>query len=175
MKMKSTEKSGPTSSERLVGSIAILESPLPIFSHAHLLGTPKEDISCRLDSLRSVLNIPVDENLPVRLLHLSLRDFLFDPQKQGKSPFWVDERETHEGITSKRLQPMSSPNGLRQNMCNLLGPGSLKSGIHDLTINYCLQPDVRYACRYWVHQLEQSKSGIHNGNPAYTFLTFFIG
>ncbi len=29
---------------------------------------------------------------PLRLLHLSFRNFLLDPQKRGKSPFWVVKR-----------------------------------------------------------------------------------
>ena len=28
------------------------------------------------------------EDMPIRLLHLSFRDFLLDTQKRGKSPFW---------------------------------------------------------------------------------------
>jgi len=71
----------------IVGSIVVLERPLSIVSLAYLLGIPKDDISCRLDSLHSVLSVPDDEDVPVRLLHLSFREFLLDPQKQGKSPF----------------------------------------------------------------------------------------
>ena len=155
---------------KIVGSIVVLESPLSIISLAHLLGIPKDNISCRLDSLHSVLSIPNSEDVPVRLLHLSFREFLIDPQKQGKSPFSVDEKETHKRLASQCLELMSSPNGLRQNMCNLLISGTLKSEIDERTIASCLPPGLQYACRYWVHHLEQSKCHIHDGNFIHLFL-----
>ena len=154
----------------LVGSIVVLKSPLSIVSLAHLLNIPKEDISCRLDLLHSVLSIPVDEDMPIRLLHLSFRDFLLDTQKRGKSPFWVDERETHKRLASKCLQLMSSPKGLRQNMCNLTRPGTLRSELNNQIIDNALSLEVRYACRYWAHHLKQSEGCIRDGDPVHVFL-----
>lgn len=154
----------------IVGSIVVLESPLSIASLANLLNIPQENVNCRLDLLHSVLSIPVDEGMPVRLLHLSFRDFLLDPQKRGRSPFWIDERETHERLANKCLQLMSNPKVLRQNMCNLPRPGTLRNEIDSRTIGDSLPPEVRYACRYWVHHLEQSKGRICDGDPVYIFL-----
>jgi hypothetical protein len=154
----------------IVGSIVVLESPLSIASLAHLLNIPKEDVNCMLDLLHSVLSIPVDKDIPVRLLHLSFRDFLLDPRKRGNSPFWVDERETHERLASKCLQLMSSPKGLKQNICNLTRPGTLRSEIDSRTIDDGLPPEMRYACRYWVHHLEQGKGRICDGDSVHTFL-----
>lgn len=132
----------------VIGSIVVLESPLPIASLAHLLNIPKEDINCKLNLLHSVLNIPVDENMPIRLLHLSFRHFLLDIQKRGKSPFWVDEKEMHERLARKCLQLLSSPKGLRQNMCNQTRPGTLRSEIDYQIIDNALSLEVQYACRY---------------------------
>ncbi|KAI9777314.1 MAG: hypothetical protein M1839_008922 [Geoglossum umbratile] len=154
----------------IVGSIVVLESPLSISSLAHLSQISKEDIRCRLDSLHSVLSIPNSEDLPVRLLHLSFRDFLVDPQKKGKSPFWVDKRETHERLASKCLELLSSPEGLQQNMCKLLNPGTLRSEIDERTIAICLSPELQYACHYWAHHLEQSDRHIHDGDLIHLFL-----
>ena len=154
----------------VVGSIVVLEIPLSIASLVHLLNIPKEDISCRLDLLHSVLDIPVDEDMPVRLLHLSFRNFLLDTQKRGKSPFWVDEREAHTRLASKCLQLLSSPDGLRQNICNLKSPGILRSEVNDQRIGNALSPEVRYACRYWVYHLEQSGGRICDGDLVDAFL-----
>jgi hypothetical protein len=154
----------------IVGSIVVLESPLSIASLAHLLNIPQDDVNCKLDLLHSVLSIPVDEDMPVRLLHISFRDFLLDPQKRGRSPFWIDERETHKRLANKCLQLMSNPKGLRQNMCNLPRPGTLRNEIDSRTIDESLPPEVRYACRYWVHHLEQSKGRICDRDPVYAFL-----
>ncbi|KAI9775850.1 MAG: hypothetical protein M1839_000724, partial [Geoglossum umbratile] len=160
--------------QELVGVIAILESPLSITSLARLLQIPQKQIGCRLDSLHSVLNIPNSEHVPVRLLHLSFREFLIDPQRQGKSLFWVDEKGTHERLASQCLKLMSSPNGLQQNMCNLLVPGTLRSEIDERTIARSLPPELRYACRYWVHHLEQSKGRIYDGNSIHLFLQKYL-
>jgi hypothetical protein len=154
----------------IVGSIVVLKSPLSISSLACLLQISKEDIKCRLDSLHSVLSIPDSENLPVRLLHLSFRDFLIDSQKKGKSPFWVDERKIHERLASKCLELLSSPEGLRQNMCKLPNLGTLKSGIDEQKRAICSSPELQYACCYWVHHLEQSDHHIHDGDPIHLFL-----
>ncbi len=77
----------------IVGSIVVLETPLSVISLTALLDLQKEDVRCRLDSLHSVLSIPTDERLPVRLLHLSFRDFLLDSPTREKSPFTVDGSE----------------------------------------------------------------------------------
>ena len=154
----------------VVGSIVILESPLSIPSLAHLLDIPKEDIKCRLDLLHSVLNIPIDEDIPVRLLHLSFRDFLLDTQKRGKSPFWVNEKKMHEKLASHCLQLLFSPKSLRQNMCNLIGPGILRSEVDDQIIGNALSPEIQYACRYWAHHLEQSGGRVCDGGLVHNFL-----
>ena len=154
----------------VVGSIVVLGNPLSIPSLAHLLNIPKEDIICRLDLLHSVLNIPVDEDMPVRLLHLSFRDFLLDTLKCGKSPFWIDEKKTHEKLAGKCLELLSSPKGLRQNMCNLTKPGSLRSEANDQIIGRTLSPQIRYACRYWAHHLKQSGGRVCDGDLVHTFL-----
>lgn len=124
----------------IVGSIVVLEDSLSIVSLAHLLNIPKEDISCRLDLLHSVLSIPVEEDLPVRLLHLSFRDFLLDTQKHAKS-FWVDKKEMHKKLARKCLQLMSSSKDLKQNMCNLKC-GTLISEINKQIVDNALFPEL---------------------------------
>ncbi|KAF2178665.1 platelet-activating factor acetylhydrolase IB subunit alpha, partial [Zopfia rhizophila CBS 207.26] len=155
--------------QEIVGSIVVLENPLSINSLARLLGRTKDDISCRLDSLHSVLSIPDREDVPVRLLHLSFREFLVDAAKE-KSPFWVNEKETHDRLANQCIKLMSSPNGLRQNMCNLLTPGTLRREIDERTITSGLSPELQYACRYWVHHLEQRRLYIYDGDSVHLFL-----
>jgi hypothetical protein len=155
---------------KVVGSIVVLESPLPIASLACLLRVPQEDIKCRLDSLHSVLSIPDSEDIPIRLLHLSFRDFLVDPQKQVKSSFWVDERSTHQMLASCCLELMSGSSGLRQDICNLSAPGIMIHEIDEATIAASLSPDLQYACRYWVTHLEYSKQNIVDGDTTQLFL-----
>jgi hypothetical protein len=154
----------------LVGSIVILESQLPVGPLARLLQVPQKQVKRRLDALHSVLSIPNSEHVPIRLLHLSFREFLVDPQKQGKSPFWVDEKSTHNKLASRCLELMSGHSGLRQDMCSLVGPGVLRSEIDDSTVASSLAPELQYACRYWTSHLIQSKEHIVDGDTTHLFL-----
>jgi hypothetical protein len=154
----------------VVGSIVVLESPLSITSLGCLLRLSEEEVRCRLDSLHSVLSVPNSEDVPVRLLHLSFREFLVDPQKQGKSPFWVDEKSTHNKLASCCLELMSGLSGLRQDMCGLVSPGVLRSEIDDGTVASSLLPELQYACRYWTSHLIQSQQDIIDGNTTHIFL-----
>jgi hypothetical protein len=154
----------------VVGSIVVLESPLSINSLACLLRLSREEVKCRLDSLHSVLSVPNREDVPVRLLHLSFREFLVDPRKQGQSPLWVDEKSTHKKLASRCFELMSEPSGLRQNMCSLVGPGVLRSEIDDGAVASSLPPELQYACRYWTSHLMQSKKHIVDGDTTHLFL-----
>ncbi|CAO2657559.1 Nn.00g036850.m01.CDS01 [Neocucurbitaria sp. VM-36] len=159
----------------LVGSIVILEEPLSATSLARFVQIPPKRIKTRLDSLHSVLSVPDDDDTPIRLLHLSFRDFLIDPQRRGKSPIWVEEQTTHRELAYRCLKLMSDPSGLRQDMCNLVRPGMLSSEIDKKTINDNLSPELQYACRYWVHHLDLCKTEIDDEDAADVFLrTHFL-
>ncbi|KAF2825833.1 WD40 repeat-like protein [Ophiobolus disseminans] len=156
----------------IVGSIVILLNPLSVSSLAKLLGVSKFDIGCRLDSLHSVLSVSESEFVPIRLLHLSFRDFLLDPRKKGKSPLWVDEKETHKNLASRCLEVMSGPGGLRRNICKLYGPTSLRPDLlgtgQELERHVPLH--LQYACRYWTTHVVQSRCTLQDGYSVHTFL-----
>jgi hypothetical protein len=120
--------------------------------------------------LHSVLNIPSDIDAPVKLLHLSFRDFLVDPVKQDINPFWVDEKMTHAHLANECLNLLSERNYLKTDICNLGAPGRLRTGVDQQTIDDCLPADVQYACLYWVYHLKESKGMIRDGELAHNFL-----
>ncbi|OCK72853.1 hypothetical protein K432DRAFT_340986, partial [Lepidopterella palustris CBS 459.81] len=154
----------------VVGSIVVLADPLSTVSLANLVGIPKTVVDRRLDSLHSVLSIPANQDSPVRLLHLSFGEFLLDPEKCEKNPFWVDKRERHRVIAGRCLELISSPEYLRQDICHVESPGKLRRYIDSQTINEYLPAHVRYACRYWVHHLEQSGKRIRDHDTVHVFL-----
>ncbi|KAK6360849.1 hypothetical protein TWF730_006965 [Orbilia blumenaviensis] len=156
----------------IVGSIVILANPLSINALASLLEASPKAVAHRLDLLHSALSVPDDQNTPVRLLHLSFRDFLLDTEKQGKSPFWIDEKEGHKFLLAQCLKRLSRSDGLRENICNLPSPGFERLNIDHDDIQKNLPADVQYACRYWVYHLEKSQSQIsdHECDPVYIFL-----
>jgi hypothetical protein len=152
----------------VVGSIIVLTEPLGASPLARLLDIDQETIDCRLDSLHSVLSIPSSPDAPIRLLHLSFREFLLDSYKQGKNPFWVDETERHEVIATRCLERMSGC--LRENICHLEFPGKAREEVGQVTIDSCMPLDVRYACRYWVYHFIESKGHLKHQDAVYSFL-----
>lgn len=59
----------------VVGSIVLLAEPLSASSLSSLLGVPGSMIDRRLMSLHSVMHVPSSPQSPIRMLHLSFRDF----------------------------------------------------------------------------------------------------
>ncbi|KAF3926024.1 hypothetical protein ABW20_dc0108314 [Dactylellina cionopaga] len=152
-----------------VGTIINLASPLSLLSLACLLSLSEKTVDYRLKPLHSVLNIPDDRHSPIRIFHLSFRDFLLDNTLRGKYPFWIDEKESHFMIASKCIDLMSSE-GLKENICNLKSPGTLRHEIDSWIIEDHLPSELRYACRYWVHHLVQSRHRLINNCQTHKFL-----
>ncbi|KAL3439708.1 hypothetical protein BJX65DRAFT_300929 [Aspergillus insuetus] len=134
----------------IVGVIILLARPLSVNSLTTLLGKSKSTIKRRVESFRSVLSVPEDDDIPVRTLHLSFRDFLVGPG----CDFRIDETEMHGNIASHCLRIMNS---LRHNICSLPSYGTQRAQIHDSVIKQHLPEDLQYSCRYWAHHLHQSK------------------
>jgi hypothetical protein len=153
----------------IVGSIIILFSPLSTTSLACILRIDQEDIDSQLDLLHSVLSVPPSSKSPVRLLHLSFRDFLLDPEKREINQFWVDEEHAHKQMAANCLRIMGEH--LRADMCQLQWPGTSRSAIDPKLIENRLPPEVQYACLYWAHHLTQAKSRIRDGDLVDNFLT----
>ncbi|KAL2193606.1 quinon protein alcohol dehydrogenase-like superfamily [Corynascus similis CBS 632.67] len=155
--------------QNVVGSIILLAQPLSIRSIARLLDVESEDVRALLNSLYSVLDIPSVDDAPVRLFHLSFRDFLVDPAKCTRNEFWIDEARCHKKLTERCIQLMHQC--LKQDICGLKEPGKLRSEVDQQTINAHLSPAAQYACQYWVYHLKESKHDIVDDGPVHTFLT----
>ncbi|KAK6347504.1 hypothetical protein TWF718_005345 [Orbilia javanica] len=153
---------------QILGSIILLADPLSISSLANLLNKPQGEVSKRLQHLYSVLSIPQNTKLPIRLLHLSFREFLVDSTWSGKSWFWINKEDTHSMITTKCLNAMSMD--LKQNICSLEFPGVLQKDIDANVIDKCLPAHLQYACCYWVFHLKESRKLISDNSEVYTFL-----
>ncbi|KAJ5367193.1 hypothetical protein N7541_001134 [Penicillium brevicompactum] len=133
----------------IVGVIIFLSVPLSINALSLFLGIGADQISNRLDSFRSVLSILGDRDQPVRILHLSFRDFLV----QSRTNLIVDEPRKHKNIAQLCLRTMRSHQ--QRDICKLASPGTRRAGIDPQLVCQCLQPELQYSCRYWIHHLEQ--------------------
>mgnify|MGYP001222990039 CR=1 FL=1 len=154
--------------KRIVGVIILLFSPLSIKALAHLLDVAMDHISCRLTFLHSVLYVPDDFDTPVRMLHLSLRDFLLDPKKKDANPFWIDEKDIHGFIFARCLDVMQG--SLKKNVCGLKSYGTLCSDIDDEDVNKHLTPEVQYACRYWATHFTRIQNPVTGLDKTLLFL-----
>lgn len=141
----------------IVGTIVILEEPLAPKTLANILKISRDSIDRRLNALHSVLDVPASPDQPIRLLHLSFRDFLLDPSKQGKSEFWVDEANANSYLAGQCLELLDRPGVLKRNLCELDSPGTLRSEINPQSIRQHLPAEVQYACRYWADHVARSR------------------
>lgn len=136
--------------QKIVGAIILLAIPLSTNALSLFLGIEVNQISNLLDSFRSVLSVPSDRDLPVRILHLSFRDFLV----QSESEFLVNEPNRHKEIALLCLQKMRSY--LRKNICDLEGLATRRADTNPQSLRQHLPPELQYSCRYWIHHLKQS-------------------
>lgn len=156
--------------QQVVGSIILLAQPLSATSLDLLLRNPKGTVDSRTDLLHSVLSIPSDPNLPIRLLHLSFRDFLVNPEKRETNPFRVDEKEVHKKLAMKCLQHLSAGKHLKKDICDLQALEMPRADINIRTVDAHLPPDIKYACQYWVYHLREHGSVICDNDQVYNFL-----
>lgn len=123
----------------VLGTLMLLEDPLPINELAILLQLEPAGILHALTGLQSILIIPEDDDHPIRPIHTSLRDFL--TSRERSSNLFIHPTERHLFITVKCLQTLCISSG-------------------DLFFE---KPSAQYyACRNWI-------SHWHNATKAEVF------
>ncbi|KAL4931475.1 WD40 repeat domain-containing protein [Aspergillus undulatus] len=151
-----------------VGSIIILFEPLGVAALSSLLAAPQASIEETLQGLHSLFALPENDQTPVKILHLSFRDFLLDSQRCLDDSFLINEVKQHETLLHRCLEVMSS--GLRQNICSLGYPGALASEMETSLVTECIPADLYYACVYWVDHLRASQMQPEDGGEIHAFL-----
>jgi hypothetical protein len=154
--------------QETIGTILVLVIPPSINTLSELTNLSKSTIKNRLNLLHSVLSVPKSLDTPVRVLHLSFRDFLLDSSKRGKTSFRVDEEVMHRKIASQCFAIMCR--NLKKNICDLPSYQTQRTDIDMQAINQQLPAHLQYSCRFWVHHLEQSKAPIKEVNVILSFL-----
>ncbi|KAI4117747.1 MAG: hypothetical protein LQ345_002096 [Seirophora villosa] len=156
----------------IVGSIVSLLSPLPMFQLFNLLKGPQIQSQAELEgtlrTLHAVIHVPNDSNAPVQPLHLSFRDFLFDPNRCFDRHFWVEERDVHRDLVADCLRLLSS--SLSRNICSLPSPGTLKSEVDPAHVEAALSPAIQYACRHWAEHARKGEMVVDDHGIIHEFL-----
>ncbi|KAG8664928.1 uncharacterized protein FPOAC1_012905 [Fusarium poae] len=153
----------------IVGSIVTLASPLSVTALSRLIDVLPDTVDERLDALHSVLSIPLERAMPVRLLHLSFRDYLVDRGSKATSDFWVDEKLTHRRLAKHCLRVMRG--ALRKNICGLSFPGMRRSVVDLEQLEKSIPSQVQYACMHWAYHHTEGDSRPDDGEEIYNFLT----
>jgi hypothetical protein len=94
--------------KKVLRTIILLYSPLPVNSLSELLHLPKGDIERRFTELHVILNIPKDTQRPLRLYHPSFRDFLLSKDRYDDLKLWVDKKQGHRMLADTCIQLMST-------------------------------------------------------------------
>ncbi|KAJ5198747.1 uncharacterized protein N7498_007864, partial [Penicillium cinerascens] len=141
-------------------------SPLSVISLSKLLDVPERLIHLRLNQLHSVLKVPDSEAVPVRLFHLSFRDFLLNPETRSKTPLGVNETEMHYRLARQCLLMCQN---LRKNICRLPSDGTLRAEVDRRTVDAYIPPELQYACRYWAYHLDKCR---YSSDMVYNALLF---
>ncbi|KFY80333.1 hypothetical protein V499_00801, partial [Pseudogymnoascus sp. VKM F-103] len=151
---------------KVLGSIAILLSPLPAAALAKVIGISSAQVTQTLERLQAILEVPKDVAGFLRLHHPSFRDFLLN--KDRSKGFWVDRKGVNQILAVGCIQLMSQT--LKKDICEMHAPGSQASQVESSWIEKCLPPEVQYACLYWVQHLQRGGSQVYNGKKAHQFL-----
>jgi NACHT domain len=151
----------------ILGSIVVLFSPLSVESLSKLLYTTKQRVDQTLRDLHAILDIPKDQNRPLRLHHPSFRDFLLS-RKRCNNHFWVDEKQAHKAVADKCIQLMSA--NLKRDICGLHTPGARATDVESSQVEKYLPPEVQYACLYWVEHLQRGGAQLCDDDQVHQFL-----
>ncbi|KAI1009512.1 hypothetical protein LB504_003127 [Fusarium proliferatum] len=144
--------------QRIVGTIINLASPLSLSALSRLLNIDQRVIDTRLDLLHSVLSIPSSAEEPIRLFHLSFRDYLMDSDLE-ENQLGINEKKSAKVLVRDCFRVMG---GLEPDICHLGVPGKSRSTLKPEFIDACIPPEIQYACIYWIsHQLV---AGVREGD-----------
>jgi hypothetical protein len=85
----------------------IIFDVLSVTALSRLLSIESEDVMAILHCLHSILDVPNEEQSPVKLLYPSFRDSLLSKQRDQNEQPWVSEHEAHTNLYNCCLRLMS--------------------------------------------------------------------
>lgn len=134
----------------ILGSIAIVQDPLPSFDLSRLVELPPDTVYSSLKGLESVLVVPGSEESTanIRIIHPTFAEFLLDSSRCTNRLFVANSTHQHTLLLRGCLDAMRE---LRRDICDIRDPSLLNIEVPDLSdrIARMIPPYVRYACRHW--------------------------
>jgi len=131
----------------IVGTITLLQDPLPCNALADLLGIDASEIVTTLSNLHSLF-APGAKDQIFRIHHKSFPDFITDPDRRGRScVFYIDQAAHHFRVAKRCLIVMNSNLG-RHRKRPEWNEDPAQHHQHDV-----ISPHLIYACTYWASHL----------------------
>ncbi|KAL7797000.1 hypothetical protein V8C43DRAFT_329359 [Trichoderma afarasin] len=158
--------------QKIVGSVILLASPLSVSALSDLIGFQKSEIYSKLNPLSSVLDVQ-SADTPIKLFHLSYRDFLLDENSFiGENDICrglrIEEPIVHRWLAERCVQLLSTD--LHYDICNLQDPGVGREDVQKETIEKHLPQSISYACIYWVYHVQEGKMALQDGGSEHKLL-----
>ncbi|KAI4601982.1 hypothetical protein KJ359_010848 [Pestalotiopsis sp. 9143b] len=149
----------------ILGSIAVLGSPLPVRSLAKLLAVPPSEIRKALAGLSPIVDAPLD-HCPIRIKHRTFREFILD-EDRCDADFHVNPQNAHEVLADKCLTIMSRM--LKKDICGLGSADTIVNNVDHGRVDRCIPLELQYACVYWIEHHRQSGARLHDGGQVHMF------
>jgi hypothetical protein len=141
-------RSDPREIRDVLASLVLLRENMPVAALAALNGMDEDDCETIVRSLASVVLFDRRSNEPVRPIHLSFSDFLFD-RNRSTDAYVVHVPVHHLQLAEHCLRIMNER--LRKDICDIRDPSLFNTEVADLKQRLvdCVSPQLRYACRFW--------------------------
>ncbi|EEU47186.1 uncharacterized protein NECHADRAFT_36603, partial [Fusarium vanettenii 77-13-4] len=158
--------------KQVIGSIILLSNPLGALPLSRLLKISVQEVDGQLRYLRSVLDLPDDSSpmSPIRLFHLSFRDFLVHESDAGE--FQIEEAKAHQRLAAQCLDVLSG--ALKTNICGLRYPASQRDVLDQDSISVYFPPEAQYASIAWVFHVSAGERMIKDGSPVHQFMLKYL-
>jgi hypothetical protein len=155
-------------SRQILGAIVTLFNPLPLSALAELVALKSEFVRKQLNHLRSILDVPRQQEKPIELSHPSFRDFLLNRDKCSNSNFWVEEKDIHKCLAENCIRLMSKT--FKKDIYQIHTPGSPATSVESTRIQQYPPLEVQYACLYWIQHLQKSSTQLRDNDKVHQFL-----
>jgi hypothetical protein len=152
--------------QQIIGPLIILRASLTPATLSKLLDIPVEDIISMLNNISEPFLKSPEDHLYGSDTYIEIRnhpcfqDYLFKPQtspiESQNTPFHVNERRMHLLLAKKCFNLLSGPKSWFTTEKSLgSAPGWANRG--ERASLFEVPAHIQYACRFWVHHLEQSR------------------
>jgi hypothetical protein len=111
----------------------------------------------------------MDPMTPIKLFHLSFREFLIDRELMNENTFWINAEETHRTLGMHCIRLLES-GCLKEDVCGVVAPGTRRSEVAKSAVHASLPEAVAYACCYWVQHVVNSREQINDDGVVLRFL-----